>query len=155
MYKRILVAVSKPEFRSEVFEQALDLAKATGANLMLLHVLSPHDQDAPLNPVSENIRDTLHEEAIKDYIIKWQAYEKLELDGLKALAAEAATEGVGIEFSLNRGQPGRMICELARNWNADLIVLAGRQKNELLGLILGSVSNYVTHHAPCSVLIVH
>lgn len=47
-----------------------------------------------------------------------------------------------------------MICELARNWNADLIILGRRGRTGLSELLLGSVSNYVLHHAPCSVLTV-
>lgn len=155
MFKRILIAISKPDTRLEVFRQGVDLAKAIGANLMLLHILSPFDQDAPTSPISEHIYDTLHEEALKGYVKRWQAYEQSELDGLKSLATEAMATGVSTEFSLNRGELGKTICELAHNWNADLIMLAGRQKNELQGLISGSATNYVAFHAPCSVILVH
>jgi nucleotide-binding universal stress UspA family protein len=41
MFNKILVAIDNSENSSHVFEEALSLAKATGANLMLFHVLSP------------------------------------------------------------------------------------------------------------------
>ena len=48
-----------------------------------------------------------------------------------------------------------MICELAKFWNADLIIMGRRGRSGLAEVFLGSESNYVLHHAPCSVQIVH
>jgi len=48
-----------------------------------------------------------------------------------------------------------MICELAIDWNADLIMMGRRGRSGIAEFFLGSVSNYVLHHAPCSVQIVH
>ncbi|MGF1516635.1 MAG: universal stress protein, partial [Nodosilinea sp.] len=50
--------------------------------------------------------------------------------------------------------PGRVICTLAKTWAADLIVVGSHRRKGLSELFLGSVSNYVMHHAPCSVLVV-
>jgi nucleotide-binding universal stress UspA family protein len=155
MYQRILIAVDKKAGGGLVFQEGLALARATRASVMLLDVLSAYEEDAPFQLPSTEMYAILNEEAIKNYLNQWQNYEQAGLDLLKTLAAEANANGILAEYSLNRGEPGRVICDLARNWNADLIMLAGREREELLGQILGSVSNYVTHHAPCSVLIVH
>ncbi|MCZ8054719.1 MAG: universal stress protein, partial [Microcystis sp. LE19-12.2C] len=48
----------------------------------------------------------------------------------------------------------KTICKVAREENIDLIVIGRRGRSGLGELFLGSVSNYVLHHAPCSVLIV-
>jgi nucleotide-binding universal stress UspA family protein len=154
MYQKILVVIDKEADNDAVFKQGVALAKLTGASLMLLHVLSPQAQDAPASPASDSIFDVTHAAALQGYLQQWQAYEQAGLDLLKTLADQATAEGVTTEFSLNRGDLGRMICDLAHNWNADLILMAGRKQNGLMGLILGSVSNYVTHHAPCSVLLI-
>ena len=50
--------------------------------------------------------------------------------------------------------PGQVICEVAVEWGADLIVLGYRREWELKKLVLGSVCNYVARHAPCSVFVV-
>lgn len=155
MYRKILVLIENESFSDAVFKQSLALAKFSEANLMLLSVLSSQDQNAPVSPVSDSIYDISHTPLIQEYLQQLKAYEQAALDRLKLLAEQATNECVKTEFSLNRGDIGRMICDLAQTWQADLIVMAGREENSFLGLMLGSVGNYVTHHAPCSVLLVH
>ncbi|WP_199338252.1 universal stress protein [Nostoc sp. FACHB-133] len=62
--------------------------------------------------------------------------------------------GIMAESSYQTGDPGTNICDLARSWGADLIVLGRRGLNGFAELLAGSVSNHVVHHAPCSVLVV-
>jgi nucleotide-binding universal stress UspA family protein len=63
-----------------------------------------------------------------------------------------------IESRLNEvilvGNPAQEIVEFAMNLGADLIVAGGRGRSLEKEVYLGSVSNALTHRAPCSVLIV-
>jgi len=43
---------------------------------------------------------------------------------------------------------------LAKDWNADLVVVGNSGKEGLKKLILGSVSQYVANHAPCRTIVV-
>jgi nucleotide-binding universal stress UspA family protein len=52
------------------------------------------------------------------------------------------------------GEAGSLICKAAQNWGTDLIVIGRRGHRWLSEILLGSVSNYVVHHALCSVLVV-
>jgi nucleotide-binding universal stress UspA family protein len=52
------------------------------------------------------------------------------------------------------GDPGQVICEVAKSWDADLILMGRNRKSGISELFLGSSSNYVLHHAVCSVLVV-
>lgn len=52
------------------------------------------------------------------------------------------------------GRPAEIVIEAARDWRADLIVVGSHGRNFWGRLALGSVSDAVTHHSPCSVLIV-
>ncbi|MFZ1702246.1 MAG: universal stress protein [Pyrinomonadaceae bacterium] len=60
---------------------------------------------------------------------------------------------LSIETEVLRGSPDQQITEKAKEWNADLIVV-GSHGRGFWGRLLGSVSNGVMHHAPCSVMVV-
>ena len=157
MFNRILVALDRSEMSIKVFEQALSLAKLTSANLMLLHVLSQEEDGSPGALIFPNIDyyPGLNEQSFKLYQEHWEKFKNEGLQMLQSLSAQANTSGVNTEFTQNAGSPGRMICELAKFWNADLIIMGRRGRSGLAEVFLGSESNYVLHHAPCSVQIVH
>ncbi|MBW4613224.1 MAG: universal stress protein [Desmonostoc vinosum HA7617-LM4] len=157
MFKRILVALDRSEMGQKVFEQALTLAKVTQASLMLLHVLSPDEEGSPYTPMLSNFDyyPGLSSQSFEVYQKNWDRFKNEGIQILQSLCAQANTAGVATEFTQNLGNPGRMICDLARNWNADLIVMGRRGRSGLTELFLGSVSNYVLHHAFCSVHVVH
>jgi len=153
MFKRVLVAVSPTLNTNQVLDEAIAIAKLTQSHLMFLHVLSPMDEGYP-TPVypGREMYPARHEEAIQAYTQKWEAYQKHAISYLERITEQAIEVGVTAEFTQNVGEPGRAICELAKTWNADLIILGRRGYTGLKELFLGSVSNYVLHHAPCSVL---
>ena len=51
------------------------------------------------------------------------------------------------------GEPGAAICELADEVSAGAIVLGTRGRGGLTRALLGSVSDYVTRAAPCTVVV--
>jgi len=53
-----------------------------------------------------------------------------------------------------RGGAAQAIVEKAQDWNADLIVVGSHGYGFWSRALLGSVSNSIANHAPCSVLIV-
>jgi nucleotide-binding universal stress UspA family protein len=151
MFQKILVAVDGSVISEAAFGEALDLARQTGATLMLLHVLLPDERSLPTvyyyyPIVSSSIANQYQE--------RWEAEIEHGLAMLRSLAQRASRLGVRVEFTQNIGDPGRLICEIAADWKADLIILGRRGYTGFNEFFLGSVSNYVTHHAPCSVLTV-
>lgn len=158
MFRKILVAIDTSETSKQAFAQAVFLAKATAAHLMLVNVWSP----AGLNtgypnlvfPSAENAYIGLQTEAFQDYMQQWEVLQKEGLELLQSCAEEATALGIPTEYTQPLGDPGKEICEVARNWGANLIIIGRRGRTGLSELILGSVSNYVTHHAHCSVLTV-
>ncbi|MBW4665588.1 MAG: universal stress protein [Chroococcus sp. CMT-3BRIN-NPC107] len=155
MFAKILVAIDSSTIGKTVFDKALDLAKTTGASMMLLHVLS-YEDGMPNLPTSfgREYYTGLNSKALELYQQQYKEFENRGLNLLQSFAAQAIAAGVSAEFSQNRGSPGQTICDLAINWQADLIVMGRRGKSGLNELIMGSVSNYVLHHACCSVLVV-
>jgi nucleotide-binding universal stress UspA family protein len=84
---------------------------------------------------------------------EWVRYETESLDRLRQFAHRAEAVGVKAEFRQLVGEPGKGICKAAQAWGTDLVVLGNRGRSGLTAALLGSVSNYVMHHAPCSVLV--
>ncbi len=158
MFHKILVALDNSTSSRRVFEEALTLAKSVAAKLTLLHVLSSEEEGSPtvyLMPTPEYyVGLGASDEILQLRQKQWEDFVNRGIETLRSLAGEATTAGVTAEFSQNSGSPGRTICEFARNGGFDLIIVGRRGRSGLAELFLGSVSNYVLHHAPCSVLTV-
>ncbi len=156
MYGKVLAAVDRSDMGHQVFAEALEIAKANQSRLMLLHVLSLEEDGSPGVPLYAGpaVYPIPDETYLAAYRQQWDDYEQAGLDLLRSLTDEAIAVGIHPEFTQNTGNPGRTICDLSRTWGADLIVMGRRGRAALTELFLGSVSNYVMHHAKCSVLIV-
>jgi nucleotide-binding universal stress UspA family protein len=155
MLQKILVAIDRSEMNQQVFDEALLLAKSTESSLMLLHVLYPFDKGYP-HPMypSADAYPSLYDEAIKSYTEQLQQFEHEGVEFLRSLAQKAIDLGIPTEPVQTPGDPGKTLCEIAKSWNADVIMMGRRGRSGLSEILLGSVSNYVLHHAPCSMMIV-
>lgn len=151
MFQKILVALDQSDASQPVFDAAVNLAKTLNAHLMLVHVLSPTSSFT--NPVFSmpGIYPLLRED-VDFYLKQWRSQETEGLEFLQAKSRLATAAGIPTEFTQILGDPGNAICTIARNWNANLILIGRRGYTGLGELFMGSISNYVVHHAPCSVL---
>lgn len=155
MINRILIAVDCCQNNRSVFDSALSLAQASNATLMLLHVMSETETDYPILP-TYHYYSVLNDREYDTYIIKnIEEYKQQGRNFLHNLTKEATAAGVKTEYAQLSGIPGQDICEIADIWSADLIVVGDRGLKGLKEIFVGSVSSYITHHASCSVLIVH
>lgn len=155
MFKKILAPIQNLENDEVVFEQALALAKENNAGLMLLHVFAPNDPSLPglASPVLYRY-PLVTDELMKGFQGRWEETENQGLEMLKGLSDRAQAAGITPEFSQNVGSVGSVVCHLADNWGADLVVIRQPDRSKLDELLLGSVSHYILHHAPCAVLTV-
>jgi nucleotide-binding universal stress UspA family protein len=153
MFQKILVAVDGSQISETAFEEALDLAKTAKASMMLMHVMSGDAQENIIPPsMLIHYYPVVSEELTQRYREQWDNAVNRGMTMLQSLAHQAALAGVEAEFTQNIGEPGQLICEMAEDWGADLIIMGRRGHSGLSELLLGSVSNYVVHHSPCSVL---
>jgi nucleotide-binding universal stress UspA family protein len=74
---------------------------------------------------------------------------------LGRIAERLSGEGVTVKTYSSAGDPSDALLDVAESSKADLIVVGNRGMGGAKRLILGSVPNKISHHAPCSVLIVH
>lgn len=158
MFQKILVAIDDSAQSKQVLDQAIALAKTYSASLMISHTISHFSEGYPTSVVSAQSKILPgfdRADAIQSYFRQWEEFEQKDLNRLKALTEQVTAQGTAAEFTQSVGDPGQAICDLARSWDADLIVLGHRGLKGVKALFMGSVSSYVQHHAPCSVLTVH
>lgn len=157
MFNKILVAIDMSEMGKKVFESALSRAEKNRASLLLLHVLSAEEENSPL-PIPPNLTELYpavgNDLTLETWRQQWEGFQQQGLERLQIFAERATEVGVKVEFQQIPGSPARVICKTAFSWQANLIAIGHRGRSGLSEMILGSVSNYVLHHAPCSVLMV-
>ncbi|MBD2060147.1 universal stress protein [Oculatella sp. FACHB-28] len=155
-FKRILVAVDHAALSQPVFEQALELAQTNRSKLLLCHCLTADVVTTSPTFAAGELGLSAH--FVSQTHQAQYTYLEQQIEAAKALLShygETATrQGIATEINYRVADPGQGLCEIAKNWNADLIVVGRRGRKGLTEAILGSVSNYVLHHASCAVLII-
>ncbi|MEG4964075.1 MULTISPECIES: universal stress protein [unclassified Microcoleus] len=156
-FKKIFVALDDSELSHRVFSQALELALSDRAQVMLFNCVTVNSlgETAVPIPVDLGMNVELMNQAYQAQRLRLETEVKQASGFLKKYCDAAAKEGLQVEFDCKmEGAPGYSICESAQNWGADLIVLGRRGRTGLAEAFLGSVSNYVVHHASCSVFVI-
>lgn len=159
-YDLIFVGMDASSLQPIVYESALKIAKLHQAELRLLHCV-----EAELNSLSTSAVSIVGTSCGANYLFPSDVHLQFTQQAVETRLAEAKQwlqeycqtaeqQGVRATFEVVLGHPNHQICELAQTWKADLIVLGRQDHSGLAELFLGSVSNYVLHHTPCSVLVV-
>lgn len=163
MFNTILVAIDRSPANQVVFNEAVSLAQTTNAKLILLHVLSGEEEGSPILSLYPTVGDHSHylhlnpaisQMANELYHRQWEAFKTQGINILRSFTQKAIAQGIKTEFSQITGHPSVTICDFAGSCDADVIVIGRRGHSGWKEIFLGSVSNYVVHHAPCSVLLV-
>jgi nucleotide-binding universal stress UspA family protein len=137
-YRTILLATDGSEQAVPAARHALALARQTGAALEVVYVVDSHL-------------------AFRLGVLKDEAVRELTRDGERALQAvseQAREAGVETETHLVEGRPGEDIVRESEDLDADLIVIGSHGQGVLTDILLGSVSQYVVHHARVPVCVV-
>jgi nucleotide-binding universal stress UspA family protein len=148
-FRRIVLAVDGSAPSERAVTVCADLAAALSAAVTVVHVtVDPVMVVPPVAPT---------EAMITPPVLSDQALREAETAGQGILArAAAALRARGVEATPRqpRGPVALRVVELAREVQADLIILGSRGHGRLEELLLGSVSDGVARQARCSVLIV-
>lgn len=139
---RIVIPVDGSDGAAAATRFGARLARDSGASLILLHVY-----DAT-TAAALGFEALTHEEMEKT--------RRYVAQGSFDAAQRAMGESVvPVETYVAIGYPGHEIVTFAETSGADLIVMGNRGLSTVRGLLLGSVSDYVVHHAKCPVTVVH
>jgi nucleotide-binding universal stress UspA family protein len=144
MFASIVVGTDGSQTADEAVRQAVALAKKLGARLEIVSAYEPVSS-ARLRDEAQHVPADL----------QWMINPREDVDATLREAAELAEEaGVASETYARQGDPADAILDVAEEQGADLIVVGNKGMTGAKRFLLGSVPNKVSHHAPCSVLII-
>jgi nucleotide-binding universal stress UspA family protein len=144
VFKSIVVGTDGSDTANQAVRQAVDLAKALGAEVELVSAYEP----VPAQRLQEERRDAPED-------LQWAISPREDVDAtLEAAAVMAREAGVTATAYPRQGDPADAILDVAEEREADLIVVGNKGMTGAKRFLLGSVPNKISHHAPCSVLII-
>jgi nucleotide-binding universal stress UspA family protein len=143
VFSSIVVGTDGSQTAAKAVRAAADLARSVGASL---DIVSAYE------PVSGQRLRAEARQAPGD--LQWTINPREDVEATLSEAAEAVGDGVPVETFAREGDPADAILDVAEERSADLIVVGNKGMTGAKRFLLGSVPNKVSHHAPCSVLII-
>jgi len=141
--ERIVVGVDGSEGSRLALAWAVDEARLRNAQVVTVIAWeSPVVTAGPAVPVPPPVSDDTFEAAARAALD----------EAVHTVIGDQAQPPVPIEPAPRFGPPGPVLCEEADG--AALLVVGASGHRALVGMLLGSVSEYCTHHAPCPVVLV-
>ncbi len=147
MYNAIVVGTDGSETAGVAVERAIGLAQLTGATLHVVHAYQAMSK-SHVGGTSASGGPRINVASVNAEI----AAVADDVCGGAATAAERA--GVKFETHALPGDPADALITAATKVGADLVVVGNRGMSGKRRHVLGSVPNKVSHHCPCSLLIV-
>lgn len=138
-FRKILVAVDSEPVAARAADTGVELARAVGAEVALIHVIDTSLVLGGDTGIAPN-----------------ELIARAEQEGQRLVAGfrqRLSLPTTALEFVLS-GSPASEIVKAAKEWTADLIVIGSHGRGGIPRALLGSVAEWVMRHAPCPVLIV-
>lgn len=145
MIKSIVVGTDGSETAKKAVQEAADLAGAVGAEINLVSAYVPVS--------TQRLREETRQ-APGD--VQWQVSPREDVDAMLDEAEQLvrAANVKAVNRHAREGDPADAILDVAEEQGSDLIIVGNKGMSGAKRFLLGSVPNKVSHHAPCSVLIV-
>jgi nucleotide-binding universal stress UspA family protein len=141
MFSSIVVGTDGSKTADRALTRALEVARLTGARLHVVSAYAPAPARVSGGPPASEAAE-------------WSIRPDFEVEAVLDMAGDRArSQSVEIEVHSPKGDPADAILAVARDIDADLIVLGSRGMQGARR-VLGSVPNKVSHRAPCDLLIV-
>ncbi len=144
LFGSMVVGTDGSDTAGEAVRQATELAERLGAKV---HLVSAYE------PVSEGRLREERQQVPGD--LQWMVNPREDVSlTLENAAERLRSKGVQVETHAREGDPADAILDVAEEQDADLIVVGNKGMTGAKRFLLGSVPNKVSHHAPCSVMII-
>lgn len=147
--EHVMVGVDGSDASHRAVRVAAELAAALDASLHVVHAHRSHGTGQVPRHLAEYER-LEHVYATEAELIR-SAAAQTAADAAEQARAAGASD---VETEVVDGDPASILVDRARQVGADMLVVGRRGLGDLTGMLLGSVSHKVTHHADCPVLTV-
>jgi nucleotide-binding universal stress UspA family protein len=145
MYQRILVPIDGSATANRALVAAIDLAKAFGGRLRLVHVM---DESAYLTGYDMyGAGGAVLIEAVR------KASDAIIKDGVR-IAAAAGVEAEGMVFDKFGERLGESVAKAVKLWDADLVVVGTHGRRGIGRVLLGSGAEQIIRLTPVPVLVI-
>jgi nucleotide-binding universal stress UspA family protein len=145
---KILIATDGSNFSRAAIEKCCGLLNLN--DRPQIKIVSVYEQVAPMATEPFAISAQYYQEMMD---LARRQCETFAADSVEQIKKFLSAANLNIETEVRLGAPARVIIDEAKDWNADLIVVGSHGRGFWGRLTLGSVSDAIVHHAPCSVLI--
>ena len=144
LIRSILLPTDFSECANYALSFATAFARQAGAKIICVHVIEPivptvgytgMTEPLPIADISEQLEDSAERE-------------------LPKIAECEECAGIDVEEVIVHGDAASEIVRVARERNADLIVISSHGRTGLGRILFGSTAESVVRHAPCPVLVV-
>jgi len=142
--KHLLVPLDGSSLAEEALSHAIDLAQATGASLLLLHVIQAID---PTNQRLLFHTKAEAESTLQQWILGGETY-------LEGVGQRLLQQGVRYETRVRVGDPDRVICATTVDASIDLVVMSTHGRSGVQRWVYGSVANKVLRGIGCPLLLI-
>ncbi|MER3429684.1 MAG: hypothetical protein C4324_01340 [Blastocatellia bacterium] len=145
---KIIIATDGSPYSVDAVRETCELFREKRG--MIIKIVSAYEDEYAIAAEPFAISADLYREIAE--AAERQAIKNCE-DAAAIVKAELAEISPEVTTEILKGSPEQEIVELAKSWGANLIVV-GSHGRGFWGRLLGSVSDGVVHHSPCSVLVV-
>jgi nucleotide-binding universal stress UspA family protein len=145
---KILIATDGSEFSRAAIEKCCRMLNLS--DHPEIKIISVYEQIAPTAAEPFAISAQYYQEMMD---LARRQCETFAADSIEQIKRIVPGANGNIRSEVRLGAPARVIVDEAKDWNADLIVVGSHGRSFWGRLTLGSVSDAVLHHAPCSVLV--
>jgi nucleotide-binding universal stress UspA family protein len=144
MFRSIVVGTDGSETAGKAVAAAVELARLAGATLEVVSAYEP----VPAQRLRVEARHVPAD-------LEWMVNPREDVEAtLGEVAGAARATGVETRTYAREGDPADAILDVAEERGSDLIVVGNKGMTGAERFLLGSVPNKISHHAPCSVLII-
>jgi nucleotide-binding universal stress UspA family protein len=142
LFHRILIATDFTPASEPALNEAIEMAKGNGTELLIAHAYHPPDL-------------VLAQSVAADVYQEWDQNLRTEVqERLQPLLGKARREGVKARGLVLSGAPFEAIAEAAKENDADLIIMGTHGRKGVSRFFVGSVASRVISTAPCPVMTV-